>query len=328
MDSMLKTLGWVAALGALIVAAGVTLWGVQTKRQLADAEGALRMANNDREALVAELKTARSMLAELEGKVKTLQETVEDTQGEVTDQQNARAFTDMLSNFTQEAGGSEKPKNFMEHMASAFQGEQGKKMFDNIAGMQVSMMYGDFFKEAGFDPELEDQVRAILADGLAQQMAQGMDLMKGGFDKAKADELEKGWKNSIRDALAQVLTDEQLADWEAYQEEIPARMLGAQYDQQLAMFVPDMDAETRTMIRDVIVEEVLASRDKLDVASDMDIQGVFAAQGEAFTRAQERLNGYLDENQAAQLSRFIEQQQQMMNLAGAMMGQSTQSDEQ
>jgi hypothetical protein len=207
--------------------------------------------------------------------------------------------------------GSENP---LADMLSMFSGEEGKNMARMSAQFSVPAMYGELFKELNLPPETEAQVREILIDSMAEQVSQGFDAMNG---KADSEEMRKNMEahgQKLRAELATVLTADELAVFDEYEANKEQRMLESSIDVQLTMFAKGLTEENRTLLRDVIVEEMTAQGTWMNnPESYANPGGAIDRQITAFRTARDRVVPALPEDQAAHVDAFIEQMEGMMD---------------
>jgi hypothetical protein len=163
--------------------------------------------------------------------------------------------------------------------------------------------------------DVDAQVRDILAAHMSAEMERGMAAMEGGKMPSGADTrtAADAARVELRNQVAQVLTPEELAKWDEYQEDLPRHMLEQSVDMQLNMFASSMDDDTRQVIRDTLVEEMLASQEELQATeTPLEIGDQFERQSVAYANAREILANTLTEEQYQQADRFLTQQEQMV----------------
>ena len=117
------------------------------------------------------------------------------------------------------------------------------------------------------------------------------------------------------------MDDQTLAVWEEYEETKEARVMEQQYEMQLGMFAPGLTPENRELAKQVLVEEMFAVQPEMEQfpSGDAQLDSVFDVQLGAYESARERLVEQLDDDQLAQFDRFVDQQQNMLEMASQMM---------
>lgn len=179
-----------------------------------------------------------------------------------------------------------------------------------VVEMQVDMMYGGFLKDAGLTPEAREAVRAALSESVGATFKDSMAFLKDG-DMTAMDNMaqnEEQRKAALREVLAQNLTPEQLTAYDAYEEELPRRMLEQSFDMQLSMMGGTMDEETRAIVRDTLVETLLPLQEEGNIKPSESM----AQTAEAMEQTLDRLEGLLPPDQYESAARFIQQQIGMM----------------
>ena len=311
-------------------------WGQGNRREAARLSVQLADAEQRMSAMVKkeELDTARGRMAELEKTVARLESRLapetepEETSAEVAKpDEAAKTLRDMLASLSGKGGdeGEGEKKNPLLEM---FSGESGKQLADYAARVSMDMAFGEFFQELSLPSETEQQVRDIIAAHMSEQIAKGVEVLQSGFDKEKLEEMEQNAEKRLREKLSRVLTPQEMDIWDEYAETVEERMLEQNYDMQLNMYAGGMTPENRILVRDVLVDEMLAIGEERDqgtgmdmgMSMDMDIEAALNMQLAAFERARERLAGELGDEQLTHFDRFVETQKQAFKMATALFG--------
>jgi len=317
----------VLLLVAVVAAVGLLLWGLDNRIRVAELRAELADAELKMADMVAKgkLETAQSRVEELEKKVADLESepapAAESPElpaiaDQATDQ--GKALLDMFASMTDKDQPGEPGQAMTNAVSRMFEGEGGEQ----IARMTVNMYYGDFFQELNLPQGTEQQVRDIITKYAAEQITQGMDALKKGSMPEDMEGIEEEIEGRLRDELSRILTAEEMAIWEEYQDTMQERVLDQTYEMQLSMFAGGLTPENREIVKQTIIDEMLAT--DADVtqypAGTGDIQAAFDIQRAAYERARERLLDVLDEDQLTLFDQFIETQQQMLEMALQMMG--------
>ncbi len=212
-------------------------------------------------------------------------------------------------------------KSGFKGLASMFEGKQGKKMAEFAAKSAVDMQYAEFLQELNLDPDTEAQVRQIIQTAMVDQITKSMGSMDKAFDPGYAEEMEQTLTDRLQNELSEVLDGNQMAIWEEYEATKQERLLTKQYDMQLSMFASGLAPEDRAVAADVMVDEALAMQEarKNDPNAQHGVRAELDAQLQAFENARARLAQQFDDQQMAQLDRFIEQQKNSVELVAGMM---------
>ncbi len=210
--------------------------------------------------------------------------------------------------------------DFFSGISKMFSGEKGPEFAKMSADMTVPMAYGPLLDQLHLSPEVEQQAREIISRNIAEQITSGMKLME---QKASPESMKQAGQDAdakLREELAAILSPEELAAYDEYQKELPRRMMQQQMQMQMSMFAPSMSPENQARAVDVFVEEMVPADGAGGFGQDLDIQGQFVRQRDAFARARERLAQEFEPEQLQMLDRFIEQQQQMLDMASRLFG--------
>ena len=303
---------WVVALMAVVGLAGALLWGFAVQRDALALNERLAVAENN----AAQLK----IVADEQGK------RVEDLMAKVEDLEKQAAAAPPVEPGESATAGAEQaaappaadaaqggPAQFMK----MFEGEEGKKFAEASAEAAVSMQYADLLAQLALPAEQEQKVHQILRDFMVRQMQAGMELMKSGKPE-DGKKLEEEMNAELRKELSQVLNENGLAMYDEYQEGMAERMVRKSFDMQIGMLAPALTAENKTMVLDVLVEEMMAAG-KPDNMEFMNSPEAAKGQLEALDCGRERLSTVLEEQQMAQVDRFIQQQRVGLEMFQQMM---------
>ena len=316
------------ALFILIVAiAGLGIYVSLLLSSMGDEIETLRAENDRLRSQAEQLTVQRDRMAAMESQVDALTQQVRDADAELRQPAETAleaTATEPPASDAAEAKAEESSEdgpsvpNFMK----MFQGEEGKKMREASARMAVDMQYASLLKDLALPPEVDQQVRDILAASAMDQMEQGMGMMEGNSKVSGKD--MKTWQDAatadLRTQLSQVMTADELAQWEVYEADKDRHVMEQSFDMQLNMFGNAMDEDTRLVVRDTLVDQMLASQEEL-AASDrpMEVGDHIGRQREVYTRTREALATALTEDQYRQADRFLAQQESMLEVSMQMM---------
>ncbi len=315
-------LGWSIA----IIAVGVAAYGWRLNAQLAvqlddmkqDLER-LSSVSSEREAAVVELQKKLS-----EQQAKSQEAAASEAKAEPGASSILQKMMGALVPGGKEQKASDgKDANPFKGLAQMYSGENGKQMAKMGAEMAVNMQYRDLFTSLNLPSDVEQRLREILSDSMAEQISSGMQAMSGGTSREAMKAAKEKSDADLRSKVAAVLSADEMAKWDEYQAEMPKHVLTQSLDMQLNMLAPSLAAETHNRARDVIVEEMLASQvmpDATGFPESGDFQAQISAQQEAMTRARDRLAQELNESDLAQIDGLISQMQRMMEMSSQMMG--------
>jgi hypothetical protein len=317
----------VVGIVAVLWMVGLLAWGLINRLETGKVRVELASAKKRLSAMVTkeELDSALARAAKLEERIAKLESPEAEVEEPSPPGEQGQAFLDMFSALTgrEKEEGAEKGQSFLLKM---FGGEEGKKMADYAASMSMDMAFADFFDELSLPADIEGKVRDILVAHMSEQITKGMEAMQDGFDKEKLEQMEQGAEEQLREELSRVLNREEMVVYDEYADTMDERMMAQNYDMQLNMYAGGMTQENRTLVRDVLVDEMLAIGEERDqdmgmgMGMDGDIQAALNMQLEAFERARETLAGELDDEQLAYFDRFVEAQEQAFEMAAALFG--------
>ena len=228
----------------------------------------------------------------------------------------------IMDSFLQENASGDKDNHPLGGMMEVFQTPRGEQMLKSGVKMTVNMQFGDFFDMIA--PEYVDAVREIVSDFMIHTARLGVGFMNADGDRdmeAAMEEVETARETLLRD-LDAVIGEEGVALFEQYERELPGRLMDQSLEMQLGMFARGLSEETRVLVRQTLVEELLAVQPEqmpqVPVAMG-GMQEIQENQNEAYARALDRLAVQLPEEDFNTVQQFVEQQQQMVNMFSSMM---------
>ena len=334
MNRMFACAGWVAAVAATAAAVWFALDG---QRKTAD----MHRVDNEIAALRADLKKARTAMDELTAKseaaeaaAKAAKTDAPKTPGGAADSPGLfDAAMGMLKDSSaagagkkvdvaglmkglMKANGPESPGG----IAAMFEGPQGEQMMDMSAKFATSMQYDPFVNGLQIPAEQKQQVRDILTKFNSEIVRKSVGALQGKGDFAENSADANALKEQMRAELKTVLGADGLDQFDAYQTEMPERMLNQSMDMQLGLFAGGLTPENKTMVRDVLVQELLPGQHDPTMPKTPDQVGSASeTQRAAFDRALQRLQPDLPPDQYAEVESFVRQQQDIMDMVTNMM---------
>ena len=191
------------------------------------------------------------------------------------------------------------------------EGEQGREMARMGVRMGINMQYGDFFDDAGLSPERRQRVEEILESMMMDQMTAAMDMWGEEVDFVAMQRQQEAHQRNLRYELSKELNHRELELWDHYENTREERMLANAMDMQLGMFARGLTPENRTIVTDVLVEEL---RSGSSTTNMFDPAAAVDAQLDAYYRARARLDQALDPEQLAEFDRFVQNMENTMNM--------------
>lgn len=314
-----------------ILAAAIAVFAVYARLQLnsknAELE-ALRTENTKMREQLEHLARQSGRLSEMEAQVNKLLAQVSDAKAQLEESTAPEdsAIPDSPAQPQPDSGAStpepEKKEAPLAAMMKMFQGEQGSKMRDASAKMTVDMQYAPLLKQLALPPEIDQHVREILAAQALTEIERGMEIMESaGHRSGKDMHAERDAAvETLRSQLSQVLTADELAQWEAYEADKERHVMAQSFDMQLNMFGGNLDEEARLTLRDTLIDQILVGQEEQALSDEpMEISDHIELQQAAFNRTRELLAPVLTEEQFREADRFITQQEDMLRVSMEMM---------
>ena len=208
-------------------------------------------------------------------------------------------------------------------IAAMFEGPQGEQMMDMSAKFATSMQYDPFVNGLQITADQKQQVRDILTKYNSEIVRKSVGALQGKGDFAEDSADANTLKEQMRAELKTVLGADGLDQFDAYQTEMPERMLTQSMEMQLGMFAGGLTPENKTMVRDVLVQELLPGQhDPTTPKTPDQMSATAGTQRAAFDRALQRLQPSLPADQYAEVEGFVRQQQEIQEMVSSMINQS------
>ncbi len=197
------------------------------------------------------------------------------------------------------------------------------------AEMTMNIQYRSLFQLLNLPPETENEVRRILQGHIAERMrvhpmpASGRPGVPGVIvtdSSAFATEEERA---KLASDLASVLTAEELAQFQEYQDNLPRHMIEQMLEGDLRMFAPELPDPAQQVVRQVFAEEILAAQQEAAAQQPgppdpSRAQESAQREQEALQRGLARLAQTLDAEQYAVAERYAHHRAQLLGAAGGM----------
>lgn len=291
----------------------------KTEDQLANTTDRLEKLTEISEGLQAGLKEAEEQIVEIEAAQQQTQ-----TAAAATEEPSS-ALKNLMEQFGQdpadaEASGEE-PSNPMADMAKMFEGEQGEKLAEMSANMQVNMMYADFFREAGLHSDTQAAIKAVLKEYMKKQVLAGAQAMKGGADfNAMADQAQAA-QQEMNAAVGELLNPQQQEQWQQYQDTIGERVFRQQMGQSMQQFAPELSEENREIAMNTLYEEIQGQIGDPMTQNPADMASHMERMAGALERTRERMALILDDEQRQEFNSFVEQMTSIFEMQSRFMPQ-------
>ena len=153
------------------------------------------------------------------------------------------------------------------------------------ADMKVQRRYGLFL--SNLDESIATQARAILSGILPRSERH---LGSGDYDQR------------IRDAMAEILSPEEMQAFEEYEDELPEILMRQDYDAEIARMAPELSLESRNLLVDALIEEVFYATDGAIESRYEDL----AAYIDTMIAARDQLHEILPEDELPAATRYFD----------------------
>lgn len=316
MKKMLSYAGWGIAVVAL---AGLFFqYHFVSRQQVSIIDRHLE----ERVELAAYIATLRDELESSAADMNALMQRLEDTEATVLIWQDY--LTDTFSGT--DADRAALPDEIAELLSDTLEEVEEKKfdfsnfeMPEGMSGymgtMMTEMQYGYFISALDVSPETRDQVRDLITGALKDTY----DTVYEG-DMEQVNTVGMFPNPELRTQLETILTPEQLAEFDAYEENLPAHMLRRSTRMQLQMFAGELTEENRELVTEILVEEFSAAFEDRDADEDsFDSLSFGGINGGMYENARLRLTELLTPEQLTIYERYADMQTAMMESMSDMM---------
>jgi uncharacterized protein YbaA (DUF1428 family) len=157
---------------------------------------------------------------------------------------------------TTEPGSAKKDSgDFMKGMAKMFTDPEMKKVMRSQQAMVVKMSYGDLTKELGLSPDEANLIFDLLAERQMSMASKAMGAAAGDGDPDAAGAEAKTSKEAFDAELKNILGDERMKKFEAFEKTVGERMILQQYQQSMAASGTPLDETQRKNLLGIMTEE-------------------------------------------------------------------------
>ena len=191
--------------------------------------------------------------------------------------------------------------------------EMPEQMSGYMGTMMTEMQYGNFISSLDVSPETREEVRDLITGSLKETF----DAVYEG-DEEPSSEFGMLSNSELRTQLETLLTPEQLADFDAYEENLSEHMMRQSTNMQLQMLAGGLTEENRELITEILVEEFSAAFEDIDEES-FDPLSFGGMNGATYESARQRLSELLAPDQLAIYDRYADAQTAMMESMSEMM---------
>lgn len=328
MESKSNLLGWILAAIFAAVAAGMAVGFFDARQQIKQAGVTLATQSSTSSELLAqahnEILSLKQRVAELEKTPAQAPPPEADTAATNAAEPPPDIMDSLMAGIKPNTAtqGSDGDNNPLAAFSKMFEGEAGAKMAEYSVGVAAEMAYKDLFSQLKLSKDVEDQVRSIFRDHLADQIKSSTNAMKEGGGKAQMDKDKADAKTRLKERLSTVLSPQELAQWEQYEDSLEEHLLARQYEMQLGMMAPGLTPENREAVVNVLVEEAIAAEGNISKTDNV-FQAGIDMQSTVMDNTLERISasGQFDESQMAELKRFADMWKQQMDMARELFNQ-------
>ncbi|MCL4694490.1 MAG: hypothetical protein KJ060_18525, partial [Candidatus Hydrogenedentes bacterium] len=176
-------------------------------------------------------------------------------------------------------------------------------------GVMVGMTYNPLLDRLALPAEARESVNDILIDAFQEaQQANVQDMMSGSTTAKEAKAKQDAIDAKVREQLTEVLNEEQMADWDTYQDFADEVLYESLLDGQLAMLAPNLSDEARETAKIVLAEELAAELDRFyETETVYTLDSFNQAQLAGLNNGMAKMPDTIDDEQYTHLTGFINQ---------------------
>lgn len=195
--------------------------------------------------------------------------------------------------------------------------------------MMINLQYAPILDELQLSPEKEATVRDILAMHAREELDRSLGMMGSESlpSGQELQDLEEDAQQRLLAELAEVLDTEEMAAFEAYEQDKEYYVLQQTFDMQIGMFGAGIHGETRELTREILAEETLAVQEALRQGENaMNHQAALESNLAAMENARNRLESSLTPEEFGKVDTFISTMTEMYTASMAMFGDMGQEE--
>ena len=293
MKTILGVLGWIVAIAAIITA------GILFARNLA--------LTNELDVVKQEIEQARMRLNDIAVRAAPTDdagtETARPAEQMAMGQPTAPAQEAEPAAPQEEAAPAEPAGDPQPDRGNSIQRAQRAQM-----GVLVGMQYKGLLDDLALPEEAATAVKDLLIDSTMDAQQAMVEAMMSGTTKAKdAKAKQDAIEAQLREKLSAVLNQEEMAQWDAYQEVADVALYEALLDGQLTMLAPGLSEETRATARTILAEDLATELDTFFESDTIYTMDSFnQAQLAGLNNGMARMPDTMSEEQYGALTGFID----------------------
>jgi hypothetical protein len=240
-----------------------------------------------REAVARESATQQAEVAQIQERSEVFKRESEQLRQKLAER---TAPTDNAKTVDAASAKKEGMGDFMKGVAKMFTDPEMKKVMRSQQGMAIRMMYGDLTSELGLTPDEATLIFDLLTE---RQMSLAGKAMAAGTDEAGADAAAAEAKNaqdSFAAELKNILGEDRMKKFEAYERTVGERMTLQQYTQSMSAAGSPLDETQRKSLLSIMTEERLKQPPSKFDPGTKDVAGAMKAMrtGEGMEQAMEQ----------------------------------------
>lgn len=193
--------------------------------------------------------------------------------------------------------------------ATSDQGDSMRRAARAQMGVMVGMTYNPLLDRLALPVETRESVNDILIDAFQEsQQANVQDMMSGSTTAKEAKAKQDAIDAKVRKQLTDVLNEEQIAEWDTYQDFADEVLYESLLDGQLAMLAPNLSDEARETAKIVLAEELAAELDRFyETDTVYTLDSFNQAQLAGLNNGMAKMPETIDDEQYTHLTGFINQ---------------------
>lgn len=295
----MKNIGWMVA---MVVAAGALYWGLEAR--------GLRHEVLD---IGEGLRATEASLAQVTKELEDLQNAYDKLAGEHRALLQASGSPSAPPEPVQVAAVEEVADPADEEEPEDEDSARRERVVNAQLGMIGDIAYRPFYDELDLPQETRDALRPLVAEAMNRsRLASEKAMREGNVPVREIKRIEDEADAWLAEEVAGILTPEQVAGWDAYQDYAEQILYEYLLDGQLTMLSQGLTPENRKVVKEVFAEELKVAIDGFKDSDAMfTLGGYNEAQMDGLRQGLERLGPGMDMLQYKEAAGFV-------NQAGAM----------
>ena len=222
----------------------------------------------------------------------------------------------LITSFVGSDAQVETTSNVPDSIRAMIERSQATNRYEHMAQMQVTMQFGAFLSKLDTSADRKQQIEAALVEIFNHRAELSEQMTTGTANPAELNSVSS--PHYLRARLGELLTADELLNYDAVQTEAAEQQLRETYGNQLARIAPVLTQANRTLVLDSMVRHMLLLGSKSKIAGSTSADSAISAQLQSLMQVRMELQAQLDGIELKQAESFLNQVQSGLSMNRAM----------